>query len=270
VFVVVDFGGAVDPAAVLLEPDRLRGDSPPRREAGEGPAPTVSERTKGDGGLGTDFDCDGGLIPHCADIASTLNAAFGSKLGLEDQHINAGAPLFVAQVTDALTAHNGQRNEVSDMTNQIIAFGAQNAAAQGDGVCIDFVAALDKSKTPAVAFAIQERAVSENLNSGPQGKGYQDELSYTLEARNKVQSVATDWAVRRLTPTECHRLQGFPDDHCDVPRGKLPGAPDGQQYKALGNSMAVPVMRWILDRVRISATAHRKPQLQTLFDGAAE
>jgi DNA (cytosine-5)-methyltransferase 1 len=82
--------------------------------------------------------------------------------------------------------------------------------------------------------------------------------------------VALPWAVRRLTPRECERLQGFPDDHCDVPwRGK-PGAPDGPQYKALGNSMAVPVMRWILDRVRISATAHRKPQPQSLFDGAAE
>jgi DNA (cytosine-5)-methyltransferase 1 len=56
------------------------------------------------------------------------------------------------------------------------------------------------------------------------------------------------WQVRRLTPTECHRLQGFPDNHCAIEyRGKI--AADGPQYKALGNSWAVPVGRWILDRI---------------------
>jgi DNA (cytosine-5)-methyltransferase 1 len=55
-------------------------------------------------------------------------------------------------------------------------------------------------------------------------------------------------AVRRLTPRECERLQGFPDDHTLIPwRGKM--ASDGPRYKALGNSMAVPVMRWIGERI---------------------
>jgi DNA (cytosine-5)-methyltransferase 1 len=55
--------------------------------------------------------------------------------------------------------------------------------------------------------------------------------------------------VRRLTPLECERLQGFPDGWTDVPfRGKP--AADGPRYKALGNSMAVPVMRWIGQRIR--------------------
>lgn len=57
-------------------------------------------------------------------------------------------------------------------------------------------------------------------------------------------------AVRRLTPRECERLQGFPDDYTLVPwRGKE--AVDGPRYKALGNSMAVPVMRWIGERIEI-------------------
>lgn len=55
-------------------------------------------------------------------------------------------------------------------------------------------------------------------------------------------------AVRRLTPTECERLQGFPDGHTDVPYRKKPAA-DGPRYKALGNSMAVPVMAWIGRRI---------------------
>jgi DNA (cytosine-5)-methyltransferase 1 len=60
--------------------------------------------------------------------------------------------------------------------------------------------------------------------------------------------VDADMAVRRLTPRECERLQGFPDDHTLVPNRGKPAA-DGPRYKALGNSMAVPVMRWIGRRI---------------------
>lgn len=55
--------------------------------------------------------------------------------------------------------------------------------------------------------------------------------------------------VRRLTPTECERLQGFPDGYTDIPWKGKANAPDGPRYKALGNSMAVPVMRWIGERI---------------------
>jgi len=61
----------------------------------------------------------------------------------------------------------------------------------------------------------------------------------------------TGMAVRRLTPRECERLQGFPDDWTLIPYRKKPAetCPDGPRYKALGNSMAVPVMRWIGERL---------------------
>jgi DNA (cytosine-5)-methyltransferase 1 len=58
---------------------------------------------------------------------------------------------------------------------------------------------------------------------------------------NKGMGVMTDMQVRRLTPTECERLQGFPDGYTNI----KDDCPDGPRYKALGNSMAVPVMRWI-------------------------
>ena len=57
-------------------------------------------------------------------------------------------------------------------------------------------------------------------------------------------------SVRRLTPRECERLQGFPDDYTQVPNRGKPAA-DGPRYKALGNSMAVPVMRWIGERIQM-------------------
>ena len=167
--------------------------------------------------------------------------------------------------------------------------------------------------------AIQERAICENPDAGPDGIGVRtDGVSYTLEARQVPQAVAftqnsrdevrqingdggrsdavnvvvpkpmafaqnqlgevrtndevmgtvntnqnasgrntpmvmTPMAVRRLTPRECERLQGFPDDYTAIEYRKKPAA-DGPRYKALGNSMAVPVMRWIGERIAQCAT----------------
>jgi DNA (cytosine-5)-methyltransferase 1 len=60
-------------------------------------------------------------------------------------------------------------------------------------------------------------------------------------------AICQSLTVRRLTPVECERLQGMPDNHTRIPWRKKPAAecPDGPRYKAIGNSMAVPVMRWI-------------------------
>lgn len=67
-------------------------------------------------------------------------------------------------------------------------------------------------------------------------------------------------AVRRLTPRECERLQGFPDDHTLIPWRNKPAdqCPDGPRYKALGNSMAVPCMRWIGKRIDAAERGNRK------------
>lgn len=65
-----------------------------------------------------------------------------------------------------------------------------------------------------------------------------------------VGAIHVNMAVRRLTPKECERLQGFPDGYTDIPVGKKnKPAPDGPRYKALGNSMAVPCMRWLGRRI---------------------
>lgn len=96
-----------------------------------------------------------------------------------------------------------------------------------------------------LAHAIQAGATRENPASGPDGVGVQADIAYTLEARPEVQAA---WAVRRLTPRECERLQGFPDDFTAIPHRGKPAA-DGPRYKALGNSMAVNVMRAIGERI---------------------
>jgi DNA (cytosine-5)-methyltransferase 1 len=65
-------------------------------------------------------------------------------------------------------------------------------------------------------------------------------------------AVTQGMAVRRLTPVECERLQGFPDSYTNIPWRKKPASecPDGPRYKALGNSWAVPVVRWIGKRIQ--------------------
>lgn len=75
----------------------------------------------------------------------------------------------------------------------------------------------------------------------------------TLDANNgsrRMQGAIDGVGVRRLTPRECERLQGFPDDYTAVTYRNKPAA-DGPRYKALGNSMAVPVMRWIGNRISL-------------------
>lgn len=88
-----------------------------------------------------------------------------------------------------------------------------------------------------------------------EGALIQRDMSATLSTHN-IQTPITGGrekrglTVRRLTPRECERLQGFPDDYTDIPYRNKEHAPDGPRYKALGNSMAVPVMRWIGERIR--------------------
>jgi DNA (cytosine-5)-methyltransferase 1 len=91
--------------------------------------------------------------------------------------------------------------------------------------------------------------------------GYENEMAPTLEAGsggNNKPAVHHGMAVRRLTPVECERLQGFPDNYTDIqPKGKA--TPDGPRYKALGNSMAVPVMAWIGKRIQEVEQMQCKP-----------
>lgn len=77
-------------------------------------------------------------------------------------------------------------------------------------------------------------------SNGDAHSGFRDEHGLVSEITS----------VRRLTPRECERLQGFHDDYTLVPHRNKPAA-DGPRYKALGNSMAVPVMKWIGERIQM-------------------
>jgi DNA (cytosine-5)-methyltransferase 1 len=128
------------------------------------------------------------------------------------------------------------------MVAQPIGFNARQDPVQYG----DQAGALDQDGfTMAVAQPI---GLDEEQNARVDGFGT---LKARMEGGGFEGSVMTPaMQVRRLTPVECERLQGFPDGYTDIrPRGK--DTPDGPRYKALGNSMAVPVMRWIGERVNL-------------------
>lgn len=100
------------------------------------------------------------------------------------------------------------------------------------------------------AVAVAENIIGRKENTGANGTGAQVELAYTQNATG-VMGVSVNTSVRRLLPTECERLMGFPDNWTRIPwRGKsAEDCPDSPRYKACGNSMCVNVMRWIGMRI---------------------
>jgi hypothetical protein len=142
-------------------------------------------------------------------------------------------PLAAAAHPPAVAFHNRQDPDVSGAVTHPL-------GAQDNGM--------------GVAYAINSHAGAadgdqtnrSHASGGPVGLGISADVAYALRG-GRTQSVG---AVRRLTPRECARLQGFPDDYLDIPYRGKPAA-DGPKYKALGNSMAVPVMRWIGQRIQL-------------------
>lgn len=95
-----------------------------------------------------------------------------------------------------------------------------------------------------------DHAGTVSCNKGSHGGFIAKQVTYDMKQHHNPQP-SDSMAVRRLTPNECYRLQGFPDNWGRIPWKGKPAeeCPDGPQYKAAGNSMAVPCMFWIGNRI---------------------
>jgi DNA (cytosine-5)-methyltransferase 1 len=180
-------------------------------------------------------------------------------------------PMALQQIADCLTAAYGTKwNGNASATNgslfaaQPISFSGQMSNPQTD---VEMTQTLQAKNPMAVAVPMTNRSNGNVLEQPcypistqnalgrvngredwPLGLGNDGDPAPTL-TKAHGQGVAIGMAVRRLTPVECERLQGFPDNYTDIqPKGKA--TPDGPRYKALGNSMAVPVMAWIGKRIQ--------------------
>jgi DNA (cytosine-5)-methyltransferase 1 len=218
VFVVGYLGDWRRAAAVLFESASLRGHPAPRRKAGQEITPTPACGSYPTGGrtYGLDVDTCESLIARCLNAhpngSDGESETFVVAHTLCQQHgaTEDGTGRGTPLVVGTFTGNGDAHSGFKDELGLLpVAFGWQNSASQGDSASEHCTPTLDKSKTPAVAY---------------------------------------NWGVRRLTPRECERLQGFPDDYTLIPyRNGM--AADGPRYKVLGNSMAVPVMAWIGRRI---------------------
>jgi DNA (cytosine-5)-methyltransferase 1 len=133
----------------------------------------------------------------------------------------------------------------------------------GDGATLVPIVFKENMSTPSWAWEQTEKLQAENhaavamCNSDTIGTIRSNTRNNSSPKTEAAMHVMHGMAVRRLTPRECERLQGFPDGYTDVTYRKKPAA-DGPRYRALGNSMAVPVMAWIGKRIaEVEATDGR-------------
>ena len=243
VFAVGHLGGWQYSAAVLFESESLRGNPAPGRKAGE-------KNSRG--------------IESCAYTAGSFA---GYKRGVGTLKANGGdlgggSETLIAK---CLTSSNQRL----DWETETLVLNDQEGTAPT-------LRAEPGDNQPAV-FCIAGNTIDRQVQNGGNGAGFQSEISYTLNTidrhavmcapvaptigasgppysrpgNERVETESLCWKdmrVRRLTPTECERLQGFPDGYTDIEFNGKP-APDGARYKALGNSMCVNVMKWIGERI---------------------
>lgn len=262
VFVVASAGG-VDPAAVLFEFDGMRRDTPPRREAGKGFAPVAGTLSANRGGLDHPAG-NANELDFCVPVVA--HGQGGAEIREEScpaLTCNQEAPLgfFPQCVTgDVFHTLRGEGFDASeDGTGRgagavAVAFTSKDYGADA-GTIAPIMRSMGHDGSHAngggqltVAYGIAESPdLAHCLRSGASKADKHESTTYVQQSMQ----------VRRLTPTECERLQGFPDGHTRIPwRGRpAEDCPDGPRYKALGNSMAVPVMRWIGERVALHAPA---------------
>ena len=241
VFVVGYLGDWRRAAAVLFEREGLLGNPAPSREEGEKVAPAVT--------TGPPFSRTGNERVECEAIVPMQTVgALDTQCGLGQQahqSFNAGHYVLERDVMGTLTARMFNALGSRDVEEgAVIPFSAYNQSVETDGVSQTVAARNDQDTASCVAYGFQSTANACDATAAGEN------VSPTL--RRDPMAVATGLSVRRLTPTECERLQGFPDNFTQIPYRNKPAekCPDGPRYKALGNSMAVPCMAWIGERIQ--------------------
>lgn len=249
VFVVASAREDFDPAAVLLEFDGVRRDSAPSREAGQEVADDAGAGTAGgswwDGGqVSQTLDAvlhKGQTMPEKNRFPAVLQPVAFSIMPMNSGKDYKARQTDVAQPLMAGGPVGG--NQGGDFIAQAVAVRTANTGANGHGISPECAHTLDRAQGQAVAFPQNQL-----------GEVRASDVFNTINTNSNASGptvMQPNMQVRRLTPRECERLQGFPDDWTLVPHRGKPAA-DGPRYKAIGNSWAVPVVRWVGRRIEYS------------------
>lgn len=230
IFLVGHSGDWRHPAAVFFEPGCLRRDSPTGGKKRQDVTQALTG-CLGAGGADDNRAQAGFYVPEIVSQAMSCKWAKGTSGPAGDEYHNlVCAPLTTKPYAD---------NDAQESKLVISQYGYKAGALTSEG----YDASPCPDRGPTIIMRLRE-----GKPGGGKGSLLSQDKSLTLATSND-QTLFYEMKVRRLTPLECERLQGFPDGWTDVPCKGKP-ASDSARYKALGNSMAVPVMRWIGERIR--------------------
>ena len=223
--------GSLRPAEILFERQSQAGHPAAGAEAGQNTAAFI------EGSFGT--------YKQSA-VGGTVRASGGAVQGESETLFACRMRGFGDYIQDN-TASTVKARDHKDATDLIVVHGRQDPCASDQAFALD---CQHSGNTNVVC--INGSTINKAPTGGGNGLGADDSgICYTLTTTDR-HAVSDGLQVRRLMPVECERLQGFPAGHTQIPwRGK-PAAdcPDSLRYKAIGNSMAVPVMRWIGKRIQ--------------------
>lgn len=267
VFVIGYLGNWRHSAAVLFEPESLRGNS--KKSRGEVKRTSKNIEDGSDAQCiqcGVVWDADGPTeaCPVCGGMQLYIPRVSDTIQTTANDYSRAdGFCMLTQMVAKSFTVAEARRTGTIELKDQAPTLTSQTKRGDTEPCVIAFperMSGTQRATTedlcPALGAKNPTAIAIRTANTGANGHGVSIEVAHTLDRAQgqavashatrrdvgNVQNVAQSMQVRRLTPRECERLQGFPDDWTNVSKNGKP-APDGPRYKAIGNSMAVPVMR---------------------------
>jgi DNA (cytosine-5)-methyltransferase 1 len=271
VFVVASARDDFDPASVLFEFDGLRRDSAPSREAGQSIAPAITSGAPNGGpahGARSGSAKEGLIVPVAyttklhntqSNQAGKVYEEYATSLDANSPPPAVFQPIAFHPTQDPISSTDGTTHGMGcgssgGQASVAVAFQPGNLS-RGAGASPSTEVFPTLKSDHGRGQSDQDPHVATFQQSSMKGKGtigYDDSgVAKPVKTQMDGQMLHAAMQVRRITPVECERLQGFPDGYTAIPWRKKPASecPDGPRYKALGNSWAVPVVRWIGHRI---------------------
>jgi DNA (cytosine-5)-methyltransferase 1 len=264
VFVIASARDDINPTEILFEFEGLRRDTPQSRKEGK-VTPTISSSGTGVSRVG--FNCEDEWFIETPVVGALDTECGGTKMN--HQTIASGYIFPVNSFYESSLAQYREANVSGTIkaSGGVAGGGSETFLAQPIAYNITFCDANGtRSDRPNGGLYVNETDVTSTLTKAGIGTNVAQPIAFpstlsgtqcasaeniapSMGAKNPM-AVTTPMAVRRLTPVECERLQGFPDNYTNIPWRKVAESPDGPRYKALGNSWAVPVVAWIGKRIQ--------------------
>lgn len=274
VFVVASARDEFNPASILFEFDGLRRDTPPSRKTGKDASRVSGTLTANGGGLNRPAG-NANELDFCIPVTYDL---FNVTAPVNGQSRKPGDPchtLARANAEHAAIVFHPTQDPISSEDGTTHAMGCGSSGGQAS------IAVAYQEPIPLNTMTMQGRPSDEGRMGSGIGepgdpcptiaKAHSHAVAQPIDVPELMATLLSSTAgisrpgnavtehityipmsnmqVRRLTPVECERLQGFPDGYTNIPWRKADGSPDGPRYKALGNSWAVPCMAWIGNRI---------------------